>query len=1390
MIPQIREVNFGPGTVNDYATLHQATVSFQEMGERTITTQVRIDGDVVPDFSGWELEFRGERFVLPTTVPQASKDNTSRNSIVELNFSSWIISELKRYYFVSLSQIDANTAIADQYKASVILPLRQFVALFNEVLKYYFGDTVRMDLFQPEIHSTTPIAVEINYTHIWDVLTKFYELFNVRWTIGVENGVYVIKVGYTADSIDDHDFEYGYDGGLLRFERQVQDESITNILLGRGGEKNLPYRYFKLQDPDNQEWAPDPDAIPELANIYFDRLRDAAFRWYVRGWMQNPSPNRDTSWDATHIFPAYLDIPEEYQYAYDRGRTDEKFNPVEFVKDDDSITKYGERWGAVEDNDDIYPTIQGVTREGLGRVDEVVAVSEITTDDIQAASEKAAVETNVPGATMSDYIPTNTAHRDMTSYQFSVFGKEFTVPDGQVGNLDKSGIWAITFNHYIAIPQGGTATYPFPFRDWQQEYIATAIRVNTERSNIRVLKKETGEEVSRYNIQPGDYYYTLDVYLDINMNMILNESWGIDSSYLRTLQINVTVGTGGMLLVTSELDTNAWKPTFDIWVKNIWGTEKAQGETAERYAARVWEKILGDRVGNEAKIVFSDGFMSISEDYEFQIAEYPTFDQSQTITVLEEDEQYHTYQSEWKITLRKSDAEFEATGLFIPNSKEGGKPAAGDHFFFIGIDMPFAYVEWAEDQLHASKSDSLDKTADINPTWVINLDKVRMHTIEQADYGTALADRLASGATVWIKDRRFTSGQRLKLYVQSITYTWNEPSDGSPYLVPDIEVVLSDKVVDSVGPVAKIQGAVDVIRSTYARVSDIEQTVRRVAEPLFLKKTGEADTSESPTQFASKVSSVSFRQGDVGGKGWGIYKDGDDESVLELDKIVVRHEMRVNTLVTNQVSYVGGKQIISAASIECTQVVEGADLYLCFFDQKKGSVANLFKEGDIAMGQTFSPENKETRYYRYYVDSVGVDYIALEKADGVGGAPSAGDTIVQFGNANDTARQYVIIRDVIGGGYERMLSGLDSVSANGKEYYFAGRQGGASTDRPRWFVGDKDAEYAEWEDGRLFIKGVIEVTGGNVAHLANALAADNTIIAGGMVLSSFMGVKDGQDNIVAAINGSDQIPDYYDNSVGGHGTLMFASGIPASGVAKTDASTRIFADGTIITSKLIATSANISGDVTTGNLTATGGTIGGIKIDDAGLGITSIVPGVATAGAGMRLTSDFIGFSDGGMVTAFLGSNVFPAQLGYPGAMSIDVNTDEQYSPRGVGIRVSVSGFIDNVAFASPKGVFSGLRPNIGVITGDTDLRDNLTTTFIITAAGQVNLPQTFEKGETYIFCIQNVAATIAGVGKQINLGDNRVVNSVHIASGNPGILFVTYPGGQYWYATFIPANF
>jgi hypothetical protein len=1058
------------------------------MGDRVITTQVRIDGDIVPDFSGWELRFKGERFVLPSDNPQASKDNTTRNSIVDLQFQSWAIQELKRYYFFEAASVSAGVAIADKYIAPVRLNVEDFVALLNQVLQYYFGGKIVADLYLSGtgIYSQEPKAIDINYSYLWDVIGKIFEIYGVRNRIEYDasSDVYTIKINYPAPEISDHDFEYGYQGGLLKFERQVQDESLSNILLGRGGTKNLPYRYFKKVDPQNQEWAADPDAIPELASIYFDRLHDINFRWYVRGWMHNP--NRDTSgdeaWDPGHVFPTYeISSDSPHYWAYQKGLTDETFSPVEYVKDDDSIAAYGEHWGALDDNDDVYPTIQGRSRSGIGRIDEVVAVSPIITDDIDAMSEAASIEKSIDSLVVSVYANNRT--------QFEIESKQFTIPAGSVGN--------ITYT-----PLSNETVFP------------NFVKYDTENTRLVAVPISGGAEIPATGIPAGTY--RLKLYLVLSVESPASVATG-------------DFGIENIVLTMTAQDENAWKPTFDIWVKDIWGTSRQQGETDEQYSERVWGPILGDRAGNEAKVAFSTGFMASSSDYEFVIASYPVPDTSKSIGGV---------QSAWRITLRKSDAEFDATGLYIPNATTGGKPVAGDKFFFTGIDMPHAYVEMGEEELSTVKSGELQGTATVNPTWIISLDKVRVNTLEAGEFGQTLADRLAAGAKLRVTDPRFSGGDVLILHAQSITYTWNEPTDDSPYIVPDIEVVLSDKVVSRESRQDKIESSVEQIKAQYARLDAVESVVRMVAEPLFLKKTGESDSSASPTQFSSKVSSKGFRQGGVGGSGWGFYKDntdelaegeiGDGDTVLEVDRMVVRKGLQVNSLVVNQVEYRGGMEVISAAKIEISKVIETNTRYICYFDQRKNSIANNFQVGDIAYGQVFTPQNATLRYYKCKVEAVDIDRVELSKTvkDG-SGVPQAGDIIVQYGSYTDAARQYVIVRDVIGGGYERMISGLNAVDAPGAEYYFAGRQSGNG---PRWFVGGHGAndDYAEFVNGVLTIKANVVFKPGqqipgleDYEYLKTALPLDEdaTLVSGGLILSKTIALTDAQGNIKAGING-------------------------------------------------------------------------------------------------------------------------------------------------------------------------------------------------------------------------------------------------------------------------------
>lgn len=1410
MIKQIEEINFP-----SYATLHQASASFAEMGERTISTEVRIDPSATTlDFSGWELRFKGERFILPILEPQAGKSNSSISPIVNLNFQSWVIYQLQRYLFMEPTSVSAGTVIADKYKTAFSLPIRGFVDLFNSVLDYYFNGKVIMDLYQYATYNynNDPVSIEIDNSTLWDVLTKEFDLYKYRWkvTYNQEADIYIITVNYPSSTIDDHDFEYGYNGGLLKFERQVQDVDIRNILLGRGGEKNLPYRYFKREDPNNPEWAADPDAIPELQNIYFQRLYDHHFRWYVRGWMVNP--NRDMSWEnAGYVYPTYTeqDVPSEYLETYRKGKTDEKFTPVEYVKDNASIAKYGERWGALADDDNIYPTIQGIERLSLGRVDEVVDVSPILTDDIDEATADAATEFNVNGVTLSTRITPS-----LTPYSYELRGPEFVVPEGTTGNATIAGaafikVVAVKW-HYWSVSDSLW---------WYRKATNAEQSLAFIESTLKVYDADTDEEMPAPTALPaGRYYYKILASVDA--------SKGVGTTYEF---IDVTFGVNGLHIATAS-EAEEWKPTFDIWVKNIWETTKDVSESNEQYAMRVWGPILGDRLGKEAAVVFSTGFMSISEDYSFVIASYPVLDRSKTITSADG----NTYQSEWKITLYKSDAEYKTTGLYLPNASTGGQPIAGDHFFFTGIDMPTQYVQWAEEKLTDEKKKNLQETAAVNPTWVISLDKVRVHTLEDSDYGRMLADRLDVGIIVKTKDERFTNGDTLSLYVQNITYTWQEPSDNKPYIVPDIEVVLSDKIIARESPIAKLEGDISVVRSTYAKAADVEGIVRQVAGALYLGKTGEKQVSYSPTSFNSLVNSKDFQMGGLTGKGWGFYKDADGKNVLEVDRIIARQDLTVNELIANQVAYIGGKNIQSAAAIEVIAVYETEDGtgYVCKFDQKQGAIKNLFVVNDIAYSQVFDPSNEEIKFYKRLVTAVAEDSITLSKTTASGdGIPEVGDIIVQYGNTTDTNRQFVIITDVIGGGYQQMLSGLNSVSATGDEYYFAGTRNiyspvwldlqdsdgsnlldedglqlqvqGRNTSRsPRWFVGDANGEYAEWQNGVLTVKGTFQVkkTDGSYVGIAgyldtldylnNALPEASqsvTTITGGVVLSTIIGVQS-NGNLVAGLNASSL---GQDNT---HGTLMiFAGATNAQQVANSHF--KVYADGTVK-----ADMADI-----TGKITASSGVIGtlnqgGFEISSNGIKSTNVSSDPGEPDATLTIRNSYIQFlqksgtslSDSTYFCSAVVGSLFSAISQELSGINVLIKRNGNAlfpgTTNNTGISIDVTGSdATNRALIIYNGVCSGIRPDTkrantaGATVNLNEFNFNVT----VTAACTIKLPSSPKLGQTYFFFYPQA---IGGNGAVIDRNGNDVYYIGHGLNNEikhtsfTGMAIAVYNGSLWYY--------
>ena len=951
MIKQIKEINFP-----EYATLSQAKVSISDMGDMSISAQVKIDGDIKPDFSyDWEVEFKGERYIQPYRSPQGTKDTSSICSTIDLTFyhkAEWL---MRSQMFIEMSSTESGTAIADKYEASLGLSLPDFVTAFNRVLSHFFGDAIVMLLNPEGTYSTERKFVSISYSYIWDVLQKIYEIYDVRWRIRTDpdTGVFQILVGYPAEDVS-HIFEYGFDGGLMSVQRQVQSSDIRNRLLGRGGEKNLPAYYFK-QAPEDSLFESDPDWIPELASIYFSELRGKTFRDYVKGWK------------AKHYGGEPMAEPTE---AYTAGYTDGKFDPIEYVDDKDSIEKYGVIIGGLGNNDDIYPSIQGAE----GGVDILVDAEQATDDYTDETAENESQIINIEGDSKeASNVPKNT---EVTLKVDDKIRHRFTVPEGYIGFIQ---VGDVSFKAYRSYKEYGVT-------------VIDGITFVQQSLVTRIFNAGTDTEIPRdkfSNLDPGTYYWVQEITL-------------LNASKYTAYKVKVTFN--GLKLTIGKGEAGGWKPTFDIWVRNIWGTQKLASESDKAYADRVWLPILGDRLGNEAKVVFSSGWLSFSSDWEFTIVGY-AYDTSKE-------------GSEWRLTLQKSDAEQEATGKFIPNG--GTNAAAGDSFFFIGIDMPYRYVLWAEQRLDDYKRDQLAELAQINPTWVVETDKVRLNQAESG--GGVLADSLSAGCSLRLADKRFIDSAYLNLYIQSISYEWSE----STVINPDIEIVLSDKPSAVINAVSQIQGDIEELNKNVTSLSSIKSEILAAIDRMYLRKDGLNDISLSRTEFRNLINGLGFKPGRIGGSGWGIYKDSVGKAVGEFDRIVVRDSIDVSSVSVEQVKHTSGTTIISEANIICTDVVEMSTDYRCYFDTKGDELPNMFKAGDIAWCLKYNQDSSRLKYYKRRVTEAGTDYISLSKTDKDGdGVPESGDSIVQFGSFTDTSRQSAIIINPHDGGSIEVYSGLN-----------------------------------------------------------------------------------------------------------------------------------------------------------------------------------------------------------------------------------------------------------------------------------------------------------------------------------------------------------------------------
>lgn len=272
---------------------------------------------------------------------------------------------------------------------------------------------------------------------------------------------------------------------------------------------------------------------------------------------------------------------------------------------------------------------------------------------------------------------------------------------------------------------------------------------------------------------------------------------------------------------------------------------------------------------------------------------------------------------------------------------------------------------------------------------------------------------------------------------------------------------------------------------------------------------------------ANGIQSPGFSTGALG-TGLCLKMDGNGDSYIEVDRMLVRKVAEFIKLVIQEIKHVGGQIILTPASMSCVKVEDKGDYYRCYFTATDGekTVENQFVVGDFARAQTFNVkegvnENVKNTYYWRLVTGVGDDYIDLSKTDCDAGStvPAAGDEIVQLGNRNDAARQAAIILAAYGNDapYIKMYRGINSYKLDGKEFAsFSRKEVNIIADVFKWSSGESVKDYIDGSVGEVQDK--VDEVSGKVEDAVERLAEQQNYIAALQQTS-----EDLQDQIDGAI---------------------------------------------------------------------------------------------------------------------------------------------------------------------------------------------------------------------------------------------------------------------------------
>lgn len=415
------------------------------------------------------------------------------------------------------------------------------------------------------------------------------------------------------------------------------------------------------------------------------------------------------------------------------------------------------------------------------------------------------------------------------------------------------------------------------------------------------------------------------------------------------------------------------------------------------------------------------------------------------------------------------------------------RPENGDKYILSGFNIQLVsdqYIPEAEAELLAKGKEYIKRTSIDDGTYPTTLDSEWVYQDQiNRTYDVGQKIRLVNPAFFDAQGRiSRVIGWEMSLDIpyDSPVYTIGESTQYSR--LGELEDKVDSLTYKGQTYTGSGESGVYVIRtndSTPASDSNVFSALRSLA--TFLRKDKPDQTKYLIKLLGGLISdnieSQDFAAGPFG-TGFLVKRDPKTgKSYIEADEIYIRLKAYFDTLEIKHLSHVGGRIVLSPASMECIRVEEVSveldalydfngdplydtensrlyslggsarattNVYRCYFRQTDGErdIVNEFAIDDMAQCREFNVKtgishNVRNQYYWRRVVGLGDDHIDLSIDDCDPGSmvPKAGDTIVTIGNKTDTNRQHVVYLS----SYDddapcfKLYSGINSYSMLNKE---------------------------------------------------------------------------------------------------------------------------------------------------------------------------------------------------------------------------------------------------------------------------------------------------------------------------------------------------------------------